>query len=228
MNREEQYEEAERLAKELKRILDSAFGVGWIDNHVDILLNDYKRSASPWLLNGEDWPEEYKNVWDKPRFGHAWLDRKIAESENNKRVRDVLWAIARYLRREGKVPDFLAQWLVADQIEGNPAKGHSTAWRDSLLGAMVGFLRAKVGINPTRNSATEPEYSACDAVAKVVDLGYKSIERAWNDYDGLLPLPPPDPDRKVWARYGETWTRAEIAGDDNDDRDLESILFYAL
>ena len=234
MNRKEQYAAAVRLAEELKRILDAAFGVGWISNHVDILLNDYKRAASPWLLNERDWSEDLKDLWDQLGFGRAWLDLKIAESENNKRVRDALWAIAAYLRREGKVPDFLAQRLVDDVIEDKPAKGHSTVWRDSLLGAMVGFLVAKVGINPTSNETTGLTDSACGAVAEMLEkegvkkLGYKSIERAWNDYDGLLPLPPPDPDRKVWVRYGETWIRAEFAGDENDDRDLESILFYAL
>ena len=229
LNSEKQYDEALRLAEELKRKCDAEIGEGWCDNPALILLHDYKRKAATWLdeaMKASAWPvpdrteefKEWKALWEKLGFEREWVEKAIDASEHDKAWWNGLLAVAKYALRERQLPDPLADWQ-ADVNEGRPGpKGRaSMKRRNELLANMVGYITAKVGIPPTRNEESRNRgLSACDFVAEVVHIGYHTVLKAWQDrhsYDDfLMPLPDPDPDRDVWIQWGDRWIKAEWGG----------------
>ena len=59
------------------------------------------------------------------------------------------------------------------------------AIRDFAVIAAVWFLSEHLGVEPTRNDATD-RLSPCDAVCQAVGLKYKNAERIWNGRRKLL------------------------------------------
>ena len=110
--------------------------------------------------------------------------------------------IAQTLLRDGKpLPASLAQW-VADVLNGKPGPttgADKMAIRDLIIQITVANLAATFQMSPTRTSTRGQSAgdgcSVCDAVAGVWGLGYKTVERIWNErqshirdrYDPVLP-----------------------------------------
>ena len=227
LNSKKQYDEAPRLAKELKRKCDALMGEGWLTNLVLIVLYDYKRKAASSLdeaMAATDRPENIKQLralWDKLGFEDAWLEEAIDASKHDRTVRDGLLAAATYALRahaQGvrQLPVPLANFL-ADVNEGSPGPTSrtNTKRRQELLAYMVDYVSVKVGIPPTRNEYSKRENktherSACDAVAAAVILSYARVLQGWQGgHSYLPPLQDPDPDQKVYVRWGDTWLEAE-------------------
>ena len=124
-------------------------------------------------------------------FVEMLIDEKVRRPQQ---AWDTLIFIAEALLRESKrLPIRLARW-VADVLAGKkkrPRKDDSgTIARDLLIQDAVGRLVAEFDLKPTRNSGLKLNagggQSACDAVGEARGLGYKTVERIWNqrtDYD---------------------------------------------
>ena len=186
MNSKKQYDEAVRLAEELKRKCDALMGEGWLNNPILIVLHDYKREVVPQLeeaMAESAWPieldgfipligsipdrteeiKQLRDLWDKMGFEDAWLEGAIDASKHDRTVWDGLLAIATYALRAyalggRQVPVFLANFQ-ADVNEGSPGPTSrtNTKRRQELLAYMVDFVSVKAEIPPTRN-----EYSTRD------------------------------------------------------------------
>ena len=102
---------------------------------------------------------------------------------------DTLGLIAQTLLRDGKsLPQPLADW-VADVL-GNrrrrPSKGADrTGNRAAAIQFTVHHIATTIGLKPTRDSRSGGRAgagrSACDAVGLAWGLGYKTVERIWNE-----------------------------------------------
>ena len=222
LNSKKQYEEAVRLAKELKRKCDALMGEGWLTNPLLIVLYDYKRQAASSLdqaMAATDQPEKIKHLralWDKLGFEDAWLEEAIDASKHDRTVRDGLLAAATSALRahaQGvrQLPVPLAN-LLADVIEGSPGPKSrtNTKRRQELLAYMVHYVSVKLGIPPTRNEYSKREKetherSACDAVAAAVIFSYARVLQAWKGgHSYPPPCPDPDPNQQVYAQWGDT------------------------
>ena len=91
---------------------------------------------------------------------------------------------AHYHRIKQMLPPTLADWrvnvnegklMMPGRKRGRPKENSS---RDMRIVHCISVLEA-LGMNATRNDATEPEESACDVVAKALEKSYKTIKRIW-------------------------------------------------
>ena len=128
-----------------------------------------------------------------PRDGgrEFMLPNLLPKSKETQMAWDALNLIAQDLLRGGKsLPPELAEWVadvLADQLakrgqkrRPRPAKGaHRTKNRDETLRIAICHLIRLFDLNATRN-AGDPPLSACDVVAAVMKMPYKSVERIWN------------------------------------------------
>ena len=115
----------------------------------------------------------------------------IEESGTSPLAYKALQSAVKSLRRNGEpLPAELLEWSL-DVAEGKrelPSVGpgrnpYSNQVRDELIVRTVQAL-VDCGLNATRNQATEPAESACDAVSEAlkahgVELGYDSVARIW-------------------------------------------------
>lgn len=112
---------------------------------------------------------------------------------------------AKLLRECSEIPPPLA-WFLAAVIEGKasrPKKGNGKNYlRDWLICSMVEDL-AVMGLNPTRNEATEGKKSGCDLVAEVLSeegviISADAVRKVWDKRDvgkvraQTLPMSKPD------------------------------------
>ena len=121
------------------------------------------------------------------------LSDLISKSKETRRAWDALNLIAQDLfRRKESLPPELAEWVadvLADQLaktkrgqkrRPRPAKGaQGTKNRDDTLRSSICHLIRLFDLNATRNDGGPP-LSACDVVAAVTKMPYKSVERIWN------------------------------------------------
>ena len=119
------------------------------------------------------------------------LPELIEESEESPLAYKALQSAVGSLRRDGEpLPAELLEWSL-DVAEGKrelPSVGpgrspYSNQVRDELIVRTVQAL-VGCGLKATRNQATEPAESACDAVAEAlkaynIDLVYESVARIW-------------------------------------------------
>ena len=108
---------------------------------------------------------------------------------SEKEAWDTLGLIAQTLLRDGKpLPLPLADWVadVLGEKRRRPSKGaDGTGTRDAAIQLAVHQITTTIGLTPTRNSRAGGEArhgrSACDAVGLAWGLGYKTVERIWNE-----------------------------------------------
>ena len=137
--------------------------------------------------------EQYREqaLPDAERYRTSSADRRqqvfpslIRDSAWDWMAWDAVKLIAEQLHRRGELPRELIDWAV-DVATGKrkppkrgPGRPRKNWGRDHAMVDAVKELEAK-GYQPTRNSATDPHVSACDAVAKAFRLKYGDVERVW-------------------------------------------------
>ncbi len=102
---------------------------------------------------------------------------------------DTLGLIAQTLLRDGKpLPQPLALWVadVLGEKRRRPSKGaDGTGTRDAAIQFVVHHITTTIELTPTRDSRAGGQAgdgrSACDAVGLAWGLGYKTVERIWNE-----------------------------------------------
>ena len=133
-----------------------------------------------------------------PDFGREFMiPDLLSKSKETKWAWDALSRIAQYLLRGGHpFPPELVEWtadVLADQSvkkgekrRPRPTKGASRmANRDIRLQIVIGHLRCLFDFNATRRDDDPPE-SACDVVAAVMGMPYKTVEKIWNKRDANM------------------------------------------
>ena len=163
MTKQERYAQAQARARHTLGILSNAVG-DWQDNRGALVL-------------------AYKALDTAGRAER--LDVLIDQSATAKFAWDYLAALSSDMLRNGlELPDLLRLWLadVVDRKRKRPNKiPLSTLSRDTVAAFLVGRVVRYCEINATRNDGSEP-LSACDAVAEVLNLSYKLIEKAWFEH----------------------------------------------
>ena len=214
MNRREQhkqlFQEALRLAKELKQYIDTRVGDGWWDDPALLYEYDYRRK-----FLAESVPESVDEAKKKELkylrdliislgFAGKWLEEMLDSSVSDRSAFSGMQAADRYALRQREVPEPLADFI-ADSSEGKgkPSMRRNFDRRNKVVVQMVGYIKANVGIPPTRNEESK-HLSACDAVAKALGSDittYRTILGIWNKRpdDTLLPLPVYQPDIYVYC-----------------------------
>ena len=142
-----------------------------------------------WFTPAQTRAIEYRTA---PDSGEKYmLPDLMSESKKTKVAWDALNLIAQDLLREGKrLPPALAEWVrdvLADQLvkkgpkqRPRPARGtNQMENRDAILRPVIGHLKCLFALRATRNAGAPP-MSACDVVAAVMEMPYKTVEKIWN------------------------------------------------
>ena len=149
----------------------------------------FRDAALPWeSRRSSEVAAEHLLAFDRDTLVYH-LKTLIKFSENEKEAWDTLALIAQTLLRDGKLlPPPLAQWVadVLGEERSRPKRGaDGTGTRDAAIQLAVEHIATTFGLTPTRagtagGRAGEGQ-SACDAVAQAWALGYKTVERIWNE-----------------------------------------------
>ena len=148
----------------------------------------FRRDALPGSRRPSEVATEHLLAFDRETLVYH-LKILIKISENEREAWDTLALIAQTLLRDGKplLPP-LAQWVadVLGEERSRPKRGaHGTGTRDAAIQLAVEHIATTFGLTPTRGGAAGGRagkgQSACDAVAQAWALGYKTVERIWNE-----------------------------------------------
>ena len=246
MSRQEQKQEALRLAKEFTRQVDAQVGEGWFhdpDSERRFYLYDYKHKVGK-IDEGIDEARaagrmekvrELENLRDILRsagwLGMDWLETTVASSANDRSAFVVMQEVAAYAERKrwGK-PDVLADFS-ADILEGKrtpPSSRRKFTQRDKVVVEIVTYVKDLSGVAATRNDESlddngEPRhFSACDAVADALDSNFRTIKGIWTNRarDAELTL------GQVVFEVGQDGATGQLPGSlfqDGQARDVERI-----
>ena len=149
----------------------------------------FRLAALPWeSRRSSEVAAEHLLAFDRDTLVYH-LKTLIKFSENEKEAWDTLALIAQTLLRDGKLlPPPLAQWVadVLGEERSRPKRGaDGTGTRDAAIQLGVDHIATTFELTPTRASAAGGRagagQSACDAVAQAWALGYKTVERIWNE-----------------------------------------------
>lgn len=188
------FEEAEEIAKELlfepspqnnPRILPR---IAWAERNWPKLATSIRKKPDRILDSGE--PENI--VWEF--FTTRWIRNEpdlalniyfISKAKSHSDYWEALEQIeTRYHRNGQPLPTALAEWR-ADVNEGKQTKPkrkrgrpNENSSRNMRIVHCILVLEF-LGMNPTRNDATELKESVCDVVDTVLEKSYKTIKGIW-------------------------------------------------